>query len=149
MGLFDSILEKLGLKKNAEAAKPPAQSPRASGSGAQNFYTPGAKEAANQPAPSRPVQPGGGAIAVVDVVGKLEGMAKKYPMKLNWKESINDLLVLLDLPHGANDLKELAVELKCPANIVDDSFKRNMWLHKAVLKAIADNGGNIPKNLLD
>ncbi|MGB7538079.1 MAG: DUF3597 family protein, partial [Anaerolineales bacterium] len=59
------------------------------------------------------------------------------------------LLVLLDLPHGANDLKELAVDLKCPANIVDDSFKRNMWLHKAVLKAIADNGGNIPKNLLD
>ena len=136
MGLLDSILDKLGVKKTKEAAKPtkapPAGSPQASAP--QSSYAPPAKSAA---------------IPVVDVVGKLEGMAKKYPMKLNWKESINDLLVLLDLPHGADDLKELAVELKCPSDIIDDSFKRNMWLHKAVLKRIADNGGNIPKELLD
>jgi len=25
----------------------------------------------------------------------------------------------------------------------------NMWLHKTVLKKLADNGGNIPKELLD
>jgi len=25
----------------------------------------------------------------------------------------------------------------------------NMWLHKTVLKEIAKNGGNIPKELLD
>ncbi len=143
MGLFDSILEKLGIKKTA-AAKPAAVpspgSPRVVGN--QPAYTPSASSSAPKAAAAA-------AIPVVDVVGKLEGMAKKYPMKLNWKESIVDLLVLLDLPHGANDLKELAVELKCPDNIVNDSFKRNMWLHKAVLKAIADNGGNIPKNLLD
>jgi hypothetical protein len=24
-----------------------------------------------------------------------------------------------------------------------------MWLHKTVLKKIADNGGNVPKELLD
>jgi len=24
----------------------------------------------------------------------------------------------------------------------------NMWLHKTVLKKIADNGGNVPKELL-
>ncbi len=127
MGLFDSILTKLGLKKAAPTAAPaqPKFDPLAS-------FTPTTQK-----------------MEMVDVVSKIEGMAKKNPMKLNWKESIVDLLVVLDLPHGANDLKELAVELKCPANIVDDSFKRNMWLHKAVLKAIADNGGNIPKSLLD
>jgi hypothetical protein len=141
MGLFDNILEKLGLKKTAEAAKPATPgSPRVTGS--QSYYTPSAASTAAASAAPKPV-------AVVDVVGKLEGMAKKYPMKLNWKESIVDLLVLLDLPHKGEDLKELAVELKCPDNIINDSFKRNMWLHKAVLKAIADNGGNIPKNLLD
>jgi hypothetical protein len=143
MGLFDNILEKLGIKKKAVA--PPSTGTaagRVPQAGPTGGYT---------PPPSRAPVPAAAAAAVpvVDVVSKLEGMAKKYPMKLNWKESINDLLVLLDLPHSSNDLKELAVELKCPANIVDDSFKRNMWLHKAVLKAIADNGGNIPKNLLD
>jgi hypothetical protein len=145
MSLFDDILDKLGIKKKPAVVTPPAPaSPRTTGTGAQNYYTPSAGSTAAGSAPSAPAP-----IQVVDVVSKLEGMAKKYPMKLNWKESIVDLLVLLDLPHGANDLKELAVELKCPANIIDDSFKRNMWLHKAVLKAIADNGGNIPKNLLD
>ncbi len=146
MGLFDSILEKIGLKKAAAPAAPAASAaPRPTGGhytpSASNVATPGSVAAAAAAMPKP--------MATVDVMSKIEGMAKKNPMKLNWKESIVDLLVVLDLPHGANDLKELAVELKCPANIVDDSFKRNMWLHKAVLKAIADNGGNIPKNLLD
>jgi hypothetical protein len=158
MSLFDSILEKLGVKKGAAPAAPAVPHPTG------GHYTPSAATtataqsvaraaAANQPAPSRPAQtmPTGAPapVPVVDVVSKLEGLAKKYPMKLNWKESIVDLLVLLDLPHKSEDLKELAVELKCPGNLIDDSFKRNMWLHKTVLKAIADNGGNIPKNLLD
>ena len=135
MGLFDSILDKLGIKKAAESAKPAQSGPHSAPriSGPQVSYTPPAK------AP----------IPIVDVVSKLDGMAKKSPIKLNWKESINDLLVLLELPHSSDDLKALAVELKCPENIIADSFKRNMWLHKTVLKKLADNGGNIPKDLLD
>jgi hypothetical protein len=30
-----------------------------------------------------------------------------------------------------------------------DSAKMNMWLHKTVLNKIAENGGNVPKELLD
>jgi hypothetical protein len=45
--------------------------------------------------------------------------------------------------------KELAVELGCPAEKMADSAQMNMWLHKTVLKKIAENGGNIPKDLLD
>jgi hypothetical protein len=29
-----------------------------------------------------------------------------------------------------------------------DSAKMNMWLHRKVLQKIADNGGNIPNELL-
>jgi hypothetical protein len=145
MGLFDSILEKLGLKK-AEPPKPAAPAtPRPTG----GHYTPTTTNTATPASVAAAAAARPAPMSAVDVVGKLEGMAKKNPMKLNWKESIVDLLVVLELPHGADDLKELAVELRCPANIVDDSFKRNMWLHKAVLKAIADNGGNIPKHMLD
>jgi hypothetical protein len=32
---------------------------------------------------------------------------------------------------------------------MSDSARMNVWLHKAVLKQIAENGGNIPQNLLD
>ena len=30
-----------------------------------------------------------------------------------------------------------------------ESAKMNVWLHKTVLRKIAENGGNIPKDLLD
>jgi hypothetical protein len=146
MGLFDSILEKLGMKKAAAPAAPAAPAASRPTGG---HYTPTASNTATPASVAAAAAAAKPPMAVVDVVSKLEGLAKANPMKLNWKESIVDLLVLLGLPHGADDLKELAVDLRCPADIVDDSFKRNMWLHKATLKAIANNGGNIPKNLLD
>ena len=45
--------------------------------------------------------------------------------------------------------KELATELGCPAELMDDSAKMNMWLHKTVLRKLAENGGNVPQELLD
>jgi len=75
--------------------------------------------------------------------------AAANPQKLNWKVSIVDLLKLLDLDSSFAARKELAVELGCPADAMGDSAKMNMWLHKTVLKKLAENGGNIPKELLD
>ncbi len=132
MGFFSSILEKLGLKSaqaQPAAAPPPAAEPQAA------------------PAPAAPPAPV--AIAVVDVVAQLEKLAASNPQKLNWKTSIVDLLKLLDIDSSFAARKELATELGCPANLMGDSAQMNMWLHKAVLKKIADNGGNVPKELLD
>jgi hypothetical protein len=88
------------------------------------------------------------AITVVDVVAKLEGLAAANPQKLNWKVSIVDLLKLLDLDSSLASRKELATELGCPAEKMGDSAQMNMWLHKTVLQKLADNGGNVPKELL-
>jgi len=71
------------------------------------------------------------------------------PQKLNWKTSIVDLLKLLDLDSSPEARKELAVELHAPAGSMDDTAALNTWLHKAVLSQLAQNGGNIPKELLD
>ena len=87
-------------------------------------------------------------IAVIDVVAKLEGIAKTHPEKLNWKVSIVDLMKLLGLDSSLAARKELATELGCPADKMGDSAQMNMWLHKTVLKKLADNGGNIPPELL-
>ena len=81
-------------------------------------------------------------------MAQLEGLAGKNPQKLNWKVSIVDLLKLLDLDSSFNARKELATELGCPADKMGDSAQMNMWLHKTVLQKLADNGGNIPKDLL-
>jgi hypothetical protein len=134
MGFFSNILEKLGIKK-AKAATPPPPP-------AQAKFPPQAPAA--PPPPPPPVE-----IPMVDVVAKLESLAAANPQKLNWKTSIVDLLKLLDIDSSFSARKELAVELGCPPDLMGDSAKMNMWLHKKVLKEIAENGGNIPKELLD
>lgn len=86
---------------------------------------------------------------MVDVVAKLDGLAKANPQKLDWKVSIVDLLKLLGIDSSLTSRKELAKELGCPADLMADSAKMNTWLHKTVLARIAQNGGNVPANLLD
>jgi len=88
------------------------------------------------------------AMPTVDVVGKLTAMAAANPQKLDWRESIVDLLKLLGLDSGLDARKKLAAELGCPADKMGDSAQMNIWLHKAVLAKLAANGGNIPKELL-
>jgi pyocin large subunit-like protein len=133
MSLFTKILDKLMGDKSASVPNLTAS-------------TPLHKTAVPAPAaPSAaPVQP----ITAVDVVGKLEALAKANPEKLNWKTSIVDLLKLLGLDSSFAARKELAVELGIPAEKLADSAAMNIWLHKTVLQKLADNGGNIPKELL-
>ena len=130
MGFFSKILEKLGIGKS-EAAPAPTSLPTSA--------------AAPAGAAAPPPKP----IAVVDVVAQLEQRAAANPQKLNWRTSIVDLLKLLDIDSSFAARKELATELGCPADLMGDSAKMNMWLHKTVLARIAANGGNVPKELLD
>jgi Domain of unknown function (DUF3597) len=139
MSLFGKILEKLGLKKVA-ATPAPAPAPKVS-------TTPPVATPVPAPVPMAPPLPK--PIAVVDVVVQLEKLAAANPQKLNWKTSIVDLLKLLDIDSSFAARKELATELGCPADLMGDSARMNMWLHKTVLQQIADNGGNIPQELLD
>jgi len=162
MGFFSKILGKLGIGKKddgkpeiANTAKPASGAPATAAkptssssslnpavSGAGNVARPATAKV--DAAAAKPV-----AMEMVDVVSKLEGLAKANPAKLNWKTSIVDLLKLLDLESSLEARKELATELGCPANLMGDSAKINTWLHKEVLRKIAANGGNIPKDLLD
>ena len=128
MGIFSNILAKLGFGDD----KPEVV----------------AEVAAAPVAVEAPVAAAPAAITVVDVVAKLEALAKANPEKLNWKVSIVDLLKLLGLDSSLAARKELAAELGCPADNMGDSARMNMWLHKTVLQKLAENGGNIPAELL-
>jgi uncharacterized protein DUF3597 len=87
------------------------------------------------------------AMSQVDVTKMLEQKAKGTG--LNWKQSISDLLFLLDIDNSREARTELAKELGAPADVMTDSARMNTWLHKEVLRKIAENGGNIPQELLD
>jgi hypothetical protein len=133
MGFFGRILEKLGLGGGAAAASPGPP--------------PTAAPASPSAAPVAPPPPA--PVALVDVVAQLEQRAAANPQKLNWRTSIVDLLKLLEIDSSFAARKELATELGCPAELMGDSAKMNMWLHKTVLARIAANGGNVPRDLLD
>lgn len=87
------------------------------------------------------------AMSRVDVMNMLEEKARGTG--LNWKQSISDLLFLLDMDNSRESRTELAKELNAPQDVMGDSARMNTWLHKEVLRKIAENGGNIPKELLD
>lgn len=140
MGFFSKILDKLGLGKGKPAAAP---------------VTPAAKPAATMDKGEKDnfdsLKTAGAAvtkaISEVDVVKQLEKLSDGKG--LDWKVSIVDLLKLLDIDSSREARNELAKELNCPEDLMHDSAKMNVWLHKTVLKKIAENGGNIPASLLD
>ncbi len=134
MSLFSKILSKLGI------GEAPADTPAAA-------PTTGATDTA-APAGSPAAPTGATPMSQVDVAAKLDGLAAQKGEQLNWKTSIVDLLKLLDLDSSLTARQELAKELNCPADKMGDSAQMNMWLHKAVLQKLADNGGNVPADLL-
>ena len=136
MSIFNNILGKLGFGKKEEA-KPatPAETP--------------APSQAEPAAATTPAAPAPTPISEVNVMAKLEELAAAHAEKLNWKTSIVDLLKLLGLDSSYGERKKLAAELDCPADKMGDSAQMNIWLHKEVMKKLAENGGNIPAELLD
>jgi len=131
--MFSNILSKLGFgeeKKSPDAQVSPAHQ-----------QTPSTTPNTPPPEPDKTVSP-------VDVLSKLDGLAKSNPEPLNWKTSIVDLLKLLGLDSSLGARKELAKELGCPEEKMGDSAQMNMWLHKTVLQKLAENGGNVPAELL-
>jgi len=145
MGLFSKILDKLGFDKPEEEAAPQVKLATQTSPGAAAAARAQRLERINALRRERESKQ----IPLVDVTAKLEKMAAEKGMELNWKVSIADLLFLLDIDHSYEARKELAVELGCPAEFMSDSAKMNTWLHKTVLEKLAENGGDIPMELLD
>ena len=135
MGFFSKILDKLGFDAGNSKVEEMLRSPVATASTAAVSVTP----AATSVTPMREV----------DVVMQLEQKAAANAEKLNWRTSIVDLMKLLDIDSSLTARKELATELGCPAGLMGDSAKMNVWLHKTVMAKLAANGGNVPQELID
>ncbi len=87
------------------------------------------------------------ALSSVDLVALMESKAAAAGQKLNWRTSIVDLMKLLDLDSSLGARKELATELGYTGDM-NDSATMNIWLHKQVMKKVAENGGTVPADLL-
>ncbi|MGG7580544.1 DUF3597 domain-containing protein [Rhizobium sp. Nf11,1] len=146
MGIFDKI--KHAIFGEAKAAEPvangaaktaPAQAPVSHPSAPSP--TPASSPAQTKPAPAP-------ATATVDIVPILDAAVKKSGQKLDWRHSIVDLMKAVGMDASLTERKELAAELGYTGD-TNDSAKMNMWLHKALMKRLSENGGKVPADLLD
>lgn len=82
----------------------------------------------------------------VDVEKVLTERAQGSNEDLDWRNSIVDLLKLLDLDSHINARKLLANELGYTGKL--GNVKMNIWLHKQVMRKLAENGGKVPQELM-
>ena len=141
MKLFNTLMSKI-----FGHASPPVAA-------TMSALAPGAPASAATAAPAAdlggamPAAPAAPAVAV-DVNAVLNDMAAKNSEKLDWKKSIVDLMKLVGMDSSFGARKALAHELGY-AGDPNDSASMNVWLHKEVLRKLAENGGKVPQNLLD
>ena len=110
----------------------------------------GHKAAAATPVAEAPAMPmadaaPAAAAAPVDVAASLGAMDGAD--NLNWKSSVVDLMKLVGIDASFENRKSLAHELGNAD--YSGSAEDNIMLQKSVMKALADNGGQVPAELLD
>jgi len=175
MSIFDKILAKILPSSHArntpgkasagsataggESASFPAQEPQATGARAvpESAGGDGPGTIAGN-SPGSQAGAGGGTASgalgstsiqgsqTVDVEQILSDMQSRHGEQLNWRTSIVDLLKLLGLDSSLSARKELASELGYQGS-TQDSASMNLWLHKEVMRKLAENGGKVPEDL--
>lgn len=145
MGLFGTLMNKIFHAGATAEAPPDAFKPGMSGeSRVEAAQRQGVPVAAAVPGAAAPA---GAKPAAVDVAAVLEKMAASHKEKLDWKHSIVDLMKLVGLDSSLSARKELAADLHYTGD-TSDSAKMNVWLHKEVMRKLAENGGKVPADLL-
>ncbi|MGH6860967.1 MAG: DUF3597 domain-containing protein [Phyllobacterium sp.] len=144
MSIFSKIKDAIfGGPATAAPAPTPDAAP-----GKPTVATPGAPAPTTTTAGAPGAAPAPSAASDVDVASILDEAVAKSGQKLDWKRSIVDLMKALGLDSSLSARKELAKELNYTGD-TNDSATMNIWLHKAVIKKLADNGGKVPADLTD
>jgi hypothetical protein len=130
MGMFKDLMNSI-FRHAANAERP------------IDAAAPGAVASGTGPRPASGVA----VAAPVDVEAILTKLASENKEKLDWRKSIVDLMKLVGMDSGLAARKALATDLHYTGDS-NDSATMNVWLHKEVMKKLAENGGTIPADLL-
>jgi hypothetical protein len=84
--------------------------------------------------------------ATVDIEALLVARASETTERLNWEESIVDLMKLLKLDSSLGARKRLAQQFGYTAAL-DGSAEMNNWLYKKVIQKIRESGGDLSEGI--
>ena len=132
MGMFSDLMHKIFHSSTPAAAQ-----------------APGAPAGGESP-PTQAVAGAGGSTTSaqpVDVAAILDKLASESKQRLDWRHSIVDLMKLVGMNSSLEARRELAADLSYPGD-TSDTATMNIWLHKEVMKKLAENGGKVPRDLL-
>ena len=151
MGMFNDLMQKIFHASAKAEAPPDAAKP---GVAPESRVAAAARQGVPVAiaVPNAPNAPGKGPAATaaagsVDIGATLDKLAASNREKLDWKHSIVDLMKLVGMDSSLTARKALATDLRYSGDM-NDSAAMNMWLHKEVMKKLADNGGKVPQELL-
>ena len=143
MGIFSRILDKLRHHGSASASQNSAAQQGAASAQQQPQDT---QQQAQQPAQTGLQGSPQASLQNVDIDAVLGQLAAQKGGGGNYRQSIVDLLKLLDLDSSLSARKELAQELNVQAG-AHGSAEQNIALHQAVMRKVAENGGKVPESM--
>jgi len=144
MGIFSSIKDFLFGKQFVTIGHGQPQKPQVQPQAAQPTQAQAPQAAAPQ---AQPQQQGTTAVQErVDIAAILDQEAAQAGQKLNWRNSIVDLMKLTGIDPSLQNREQLAKELGYTGSL-DGSAAMNMWLHKAVMNKLEQDGGKVPQEL--
>ncbi|HEY0338742.1 MAG TPA: DUF3597 family protein [Burkholderiales bacterium] len=152
MGIFSAILDKLRHHGSASGSQASAGQPTATSAQQQPQQQPQQQGQASVQQQAQPSAQSGlqgssqAPLQNVDIDAVLSQLASNKGGGGNYRQSIVDLLKLLDLDSSLGARKELAEELNVHAG-AHGSAEQNIALHKAVMRKVAENGGKVPDSM--
>jgi Domain of unknown function (DUF3597) len=140
MSIFGSIVSAIFGHSSAAGATPAGSPAAPATKTATSAPTPTGATTASPPlAPARP-------LTREEVTAQIKKLADAQSERLNWRESIVDLMKLLKLDSSLAARKQLAQELGY-TGALNGSAEMNIWLHEQVMSKLAEGGGKVPESL--
>lgn len=83
----------------------------------------------------------------IDVAMQLDQAAAARGQNLNWRTSIVDLMKVVGMDASLEERRDLARELDYSGD-TNDTAAMNIYLHRALMQKLSQNGGRVPADLL-
>jgi hypothetical protein len=142
MSIFGSISSAIFGSSHAAAGSPAAGSQSAPAGVTPAPAASATPAAAASATPAAAAQP----MSQADVEAIIARLPGARGGEYNWKQSIVDLMKLLNLDSSLGARKQLAQELGY-TGALDGSAEMNVWLHKQVMAQLAKGGGQVTQAL--
>jgi 3-oxoacyl-ACP reductase-like protein len=144
MSIFGSIVSAIFGSKHAAQSQPTTTTTTSAGASpsAPSAGSPAAKTAPPAGVSGPAAQP----MSRPDLEALIAKTVAAQAEKLDWRQSIVDLMKALKLDSSLGARKQLAQELGY-SGALDGSAEMNTWLHRQVMTKLAESGGKVPDSL--